>query len=100
MLELTPSPPTDAASSQPEGAVKLLENDRLIAWDLTWMPGQSVRRLDKQFDSVTVFLESGTIHHVADRGAARDTARTSLKVLPLRGLEKGTLTPMGRWVFS
>jgi quercetin dioxygenase-like cupin family protein len=61
MLELQPStaPPTNAVPR--EGAVKLLENDRVIVWDFTWKPGQRVAHPADPFDSVTVFLEGGVL---------------------------------------
>jgi quercetin dioxygenase-like cupin family protein len=70
MLELKPSPPTDAVSFPREGAVKLLANDRLIAWDFTWKPGQTVPRHQNQLDYLTVFLEGGTIKYVPEHGGA------------------------------
>ena len=92
MLELKPSssPMTTDSAMQREGAVKLLENDRLIAWDFTWKPGQTVRRPPEHFDSVTVFLKSGTIRYVADRGAARDAARSAGEVVYTRSQEAYT----------
>jgi hypothetical protein len=63
MLEVKPSPANDTHGTAPgEGAVKLLDNERLIAWDLTWEPGQTVHRPAEDLDSVIVFLEPGTIH--------------------------------------
>lgn len=87
MLELkpSPSPPMIAMDGVPpafprEGAVKLLENDRVIAWDFTWKPGRTVARQDR-LDSVTVFLEGGTIRYLADQGGARDTVRSAGEVV-------------------
>ena len=72
MLELKPSaaPPINARAW--EGAVKLLENDRVIVWDFTWQPRQTVPRHADSLDSVTVFLDGGTI-----RSAAKDTKRNA-----------------------
>ena len=63
MLEVKPSPPNpDVHGTSPgEGAVKVFENARLIAWDLAWKQGQTISRLQDDLDSVTVFLESGTV---------------------------------------
>ena len=82
MLELKPS---SAAPAQlpigmqrafpREGAVKLLENDRLIAWDFTWKAGQIVPLHAEDLDSVTVFLERGTIRSVTALGEVKDTPR-------------------------
>ena len=44
MLELKPSTRAAANAVPREGAVKLLENDRVIVWDFTWKPGQRVPR--------------------------------------------------------
>lgn len=82
MLELKPSSSSMTADGEvlQDGAVKLLENDRIIAWDFTWKPGQTVRR-QEHFDSVTVFLESGTIRYVPGQGAHKDTARSRGEVV-------------------
>lgn len=77
MLELKPSPPMDGVPYAREGAVKLLENDRLIAWDFTWKPGQTVPRHQDQLDSVTVFVEAGIIRYVTDQGGSRAIARSA-----------------------
>jgi quercetin dioxygenase-like cupin family protein len=62
MLELKPSTAPFSGNAVPrEGAVKVLENDRVVVWDFTWKPGQKVPRPADGFDSVTVFLEGGTI---------------------------------------
>jgi hypothetical protein len=63
MLEVKPSPlhPDLHGTSPAEGAVKLFENDRLIAWDLRWTPGQKIARPAQDLDTVTVFLEDGTL---------------------------------------
>lgn len=58
-----------------EGAVKVFENERLTAWDFTWKPGQIVPRHGNMFDSVTVFLDGGTIRSTTDQGDAKDTVR-------------------------
>jgi quercetin dioxygenase-like cupin family protein len=60
-----------------EGSVKLLENDRLIAWDFTWKPGQIVPLHAEDLDSVTVFLESGTIRSVTAQDDVKDTVRNA-----------------------
>lgn len=66
MLEIKPSPASSSPDADagrgfpPEGAVKALENDRLIAWDYTWNPRENVS-MSENFDSVTVFLVGGTI---------------------------------------
>jgi quercetin dioxygenase-like cupin family protein len=59
-----------------EGAVQLWENDDLTAWDFTWKPGQVVPRHINDFDSVTVFLEGGTIRSVFDKGGAKEATRS------------------------
>ena len=81
MLELKPSPPTDAVSSPREGAVKLLENDRLIAWEFTWKTGQTVPRRQNQLDSVTVFIEGGTISYLPEHGSATYSTKSAGEVV-------------------
>ena len=63
MLEIKPSPLNrDAHGTTPAvGATKLFENDRLIAWDLTWKPGEKVARPAEHLDTITVFLDGGTM---------------------------------------
>ena len=61
MLELKPSTSPSMTAVPREGAVKLLENDRVIVWDFIWKPGQKVPRHADSFDSVTVFLEGGVL---------------------------------------
>jgi quercetin dioxygenase-like cupin family protein len=48
-----------------EGAVKLMENERVIAWDYTWKSGRPVPRHADYHDSVAVFLEGGTLRVTA-----------------------------------
>ena len=61
MLELKPSAAPPANVTPWDGAVKLLENDRVIVWDFTWKQGQRVPRHAQSYDSVTVFIEGGTL---------------------------------------
>ena len=81
MLELKPSlagPEQPAGGVQApfrKGAVKLLENTRLTAWDFTWAPGQIVSIPAETLDSVTVFLEGGTIRSVTAQGEVKDISR-------------------------
>ena len=58
-----------------EGAVKLFENARVIAWDFSWKPGQKTARHADYRDSVIVFLEGGTI-----RSGSTDIARSTGEV--------------------
>ena len=79
MLQLKSS--SSVAGSAPgaaplDGAVKLLENARVIAWDFTWKPGQKTIRHEDNLDSVIVFLEGGTI-----RSGSKDTTRSPGEVV-------------------
>jgi hypothetical protein len=78
MLEVKPSPPNADVHGTPpgEGAVKVFENARLIAWDLTWKQGQEISRPQEDPDFVTVFLDGGTIRSTGN-GAPTDIARKS-----------------------
>jgi hypothetical protein len=78
MLEVKPSPPNPQAhgASPGQGAIKLFENARLIAWDFTWKPGAKVARPTEDLDTVTVFLDGGTIRSTS-AGAPTDTVRKS-----------------------
>jgi quercetin dioxygenase-like cupin family protein len=58
-----------------EGAIKVLETDRAVVWDYTWKPGQAAPRHADYLDSVTVFLEGGTIRSQVDQGGTTDSIR-------------------------
>lgn len=61
MIELKPSAPAKRGAGGPpiEGAVKVMENDRVIAWDYTWKTGRAAAGHAGSFDSVWVFVEGG-----------------------------------------
>ena len=67
MIEIKPSPDHADAKGMPpgDGAVKLFENPRLVAWDLAWKPGQTIARAADSLDSVTIYLEGSTLHGAA-----------------------------------
>jgi quercetin dioxygenase-like cupin family protein len=73
MLEVKPSPlhPDAHGTSPGDGAVKVFENNRLVAWDLSWKPGMRISRPAQTLDTVTVFIDGGTIR-VADPTAPAD----------------------------
>lgn len=59
-----------------EGAVKVMENDRLTAWDYTWTPGRMVGPHAYYHDSVLIFLEGGTLATSGVGGKSSATVRT------------------------
>lgn len=63
MLELKSLavPPRLHGSLPAEGAVKVFENSRLVAWDITWTQGKNVTRPKDDLDSVEVFLNGGML---------------------------------------
>jgi hypothetical protein len=77
MLEVKPfASAEDVQAVLPaEGAVKVFENGRLAAWDLTWKPQQAISYDAENFATVTVFLDGGTIHSLTGQGAAQDAVR-------------------------
>jgi quercetin dioxygenase-like cupin family protein len=82
MVQLKPStsPAVETRDGLPaafprEGAVKVLDTDRAVVWDYTWKPGQKVPRHADYLDSVTVFLEGGSIRLQPDQGPAREAVR-------------------------
>ena len=80
MLQLkSPGSPAANAVSR-DGAIKLLENSRVVAWDFTWRPGQKTPRHADDLDSVVVFLDGGTIRTIADGGGSRDVERSAGEV--------------------
>jgi len=60
-----------------EGAVKLMENDRVIAWDYTWKPGRVVPRHADYHDTVSVFLDGGALAAGPDGGTNVPVIRTT-----------------------
>ncbi len=87
MLQLKPSEPlgdrtiSGAPAFPREGAIKVLENARVIAWDFTWKPGQKTPIHADHFDSVIVFLEGGSIRSITSRGESMDTIRRANEVV-------------------
>lgn len=82
MLELKPSPahPEMHGSVPAEGAVKVFENSRLIAWDTTWLQGKNIARPESDLDSVEVFLDGGTLS-ATHEGQTVNVARKSGDVI-------------------
>jgi hypothetical protein len=69
MLEIKPSPDNSGShGTQPgESATKLFENPRLVAWDMNWKPGEKIARPAETLDTVTMFIEGGTLNNVAHK---------------------------------
>jgi hypothetical protein len=76
MLEVKDSPPNPGAhgTAPAPSAIKVFENARLIAWDITWRPGERVVRPTEGLDTVTVFLDGGTIQSTIN-GNRREVGR-------------------------
>jgi len=87
MLELKPSVSSevdmgsDSAIFVREGAVKLLENGRVIAWDFTWKAGHRVQLPVGHLDSVFVFIEPGTIRATTNQGGTKDIPRRAGEIV-------------------
>lgn len=65
-LKDTPVPPLPNTSGYPNafprpGVKKLFENDRVIVWDYTWMPGVPTPMHFHDKDVVVVYLEDGDL---------------------------------------
>jgi hypothetical protein len=88
MLEVKPSPPNpDVHGTSPgDGAVKLFENARLIAWDLAWKQGQTISRPREDLDSVTVFLDGGTIHSTGNEASTAIVRKSGQAVYSAHGM--------------
>ena len=55
-------PPAGVPTAFPrEGAIKAIDNERVIKWDYTWKPGRVVATHMHDKDSVQVFYRGGTI---------------------------------------
>lgn len=52
-----------------QGAVEVLENDRVVVWDVTWPKGYRVPMHEHYRDSVVVTLAGGTIRTFPLHGA-------------------------------
>jgi hypothetical protein len=88
MLEVKPSPPNpDVHGTSPgEGAVKIFENARLIAWDLSWKQGQEISRPQEDLDSVTVFLDGGTIRSTGNATPTNIVRKSGEAVFAAHGM--------------
>jgi quercetin dioxygenase-like cupin family protein len=64
-----------------EGAIKLLENARVVVWDYAWKSGQTTSLRTNNRDSVLVFLDGGVIRSVTDKGVSKDSLRGSDEVV-------------------
>jgi hypothetical protein len=88
MLEVKPSPPNPQVhgTSPGEGAAKLFENARLVAWDLTWKQGQTISRPREDLDSVTVFLDGGTIQSTGNDASMNIVRKSGEAVYAAHGV--------------
>jgi hypothetical protein len=88
MLEVKPSSPgPDTHGTSPgEGAVKMFENARLIAWDLAWKQGQTISRPREDLDSVTVFLDGGTVGSTGNGASTNLVGKSGEAVYAARGV--------------
>ena len=84
MLELKPVaaaaiPPKDGVPGAfpRAGAIKVMEDERVIAWDYTWEPGRPVPRHADYRDAVEVFLTGGTLRATAGGRETRTMQRTA-----------------------
>jgi quercetin dioxygenase-like cupin family protein len=82
MIQVKASTTNAAPPALPrEGAVKLLENARVIVWDYAWKPGQMTPLYTDNRDSVLVFLDGGVIRLATDNRGFKDAARSPDEVL-------------------
>jgi hypothetical protein len=79
-------PGTPAAFPR-EGAIKAIDNARVIEWDYTWTPGRVVPMHTHDKDSVQVFFQGGTIKFV---GADGKTEIREFKSGAARFVPRGT----------
>ena len=93
MLELKPSaaPISDVAADSEmlarQGAVKLLENDRLIAWGITWEAGREIQFPAGRLDSVAVFVAPGIVRATTRQGAKDTSVKPGDLAFTPRGAE-------------
>jgi hypothetical protein len=59
------------------GSKKILENDRVIVWDFTWMPGVPTPMHFHDKDAVVVFLEDGDLSSTTPDGKVTTNSYTS-----------------------
>src|SRR5471030_1956750 len=75
-------------------ATKVLENDRLIAWDTVWPKGQPTQMHQHPYDLVAAFLEGGDRMITSQDGTKRPTTAKAYDVsLTAKGnihIEEGT----------
>ena len=63
------------------GSTKVMENERVAVWDVTWIQGQQIPRRQQGRDAVVVFLKGGVIRQSPEGAAASDTRRSVGDVL-------------------
>jgi len=64
----SPSPPGMPNAFPRDGAVKMFENDRAIAWKFSWVPGVAVPMHHHDKDTVMVFRYDGPIRSTNPKG--------------------------------
>jgi len=79
-LKSSQSPPGSGAFPR-DGAVKLMENARVIVWDYTWKPGQKTPLHADSLDSVFVFLDGGALRSSTASGESKDSTRSPDEVV-------------------
>jgi quercetin dioxygenase-like cupin family protein len=63
------------------GSTKVMENERVAVWDVTWIQGQQIPRRQQGRDAVVVFLKGGVIRQSPEGAAVSDTRRNVGDVL-------------------
>jgi hypothetical protein len=77
--------PADAPVALPHDAKKLLDDDRVIAWDYTWTAGPQSLQFRAARETVIVFLGEGSL-----RVSGRDAAGTiAVKAGMMRHIDRG-----------
>jgi hypothetical protein len=85
MVELTTVPraaeAVTASGFPRNGSTKVMENERVAVWDVTWIQGQQIPRRQQGRDAIVVFLKGGVIRQSPEGAAASDTRRSVGDVL-------------------
>ena len=66
LKEEAPSASAPRAVASRDGAINVLDNDRVTMWDYTWKPGASAALHDPLKDSIEIFVEGGRLRSGED----------------------------------
>jgi len=88
LKEPAPTTPAAKAVAWRDGAINVLDNDRVAMWDYTWKTGASAALHDPSKDSIEVFVQGGTLR---SRDAAGHEETKTFTAQDARFAPRGTI---------